>query len=263
MRLLDPSARWQREHARRERQERKHERRREKERARREELERKEREARLERQRTESSRRRDNAARNPRDPSTPVSGASTRTRPQETYDQVLNRIRNVQVKDLNARMQRGPQSDYILYAPAVLDSSIPATAAYLEACAEALAHFHGVPNMDDPAPQHVVESANLVEKRWDEAVEFARRNVDNPLTTSQRRRVVQLADMVAHGGRENPEVQLAHERLVEILSSVSYNVPQVGGGTRKVTLNPYTLLSTEHLDDVAALTGRAQKQIGR
>lgn len=179
--------------------------------------------------------------------------ARNRFRPRETYGEVLSRIRNVQVKDLNAHTQRGPQSNYILYATAVLDSSVPATAAYLEACVSALEYFHSAPDLNDAAPRDVIEAADLVERRWSEAVDFARRNIDNPLTPSQRRRVTQLADVVAHGGRENPEAQLAHERLIEILSNVTYVIPRVGGGTRKIGLDPSTLLTTDHLDGVAEL----------
>lgn len=269
--LLSPRSHWEREYARQKRQERKFEKVREKERARQVALEQAEREAQLEQQRRERVEQWDRSTAHPREPGTwvppqePVTRVRVnhRVRPQETYADVLSRIRDVQVKDLNAHMQQGPQSDYILHAPAVLDSSIPATAAYLEACGVALNYFHGVTDLDTVAPNHVVAAADFVEKRWDEAVDFARRNVHNPLTPSQRRRVVQLADMVAHGGRENPEAQLAHERLVEILSTITYSVPQVGGGIRKVALNPSSLLSTDHIDAIAALDGSTRKQLER
>lgn len=177
--------------------------------------------------------------------------------PHETNRDALGRLRAVQMKDYNAHAHTGPQADYVFTAPAIFDVTIPATAAYLDAVADAETLLAGA-DPDEAAQRATTRAVNLVEQRWNDAVDFARRNINTVFDPEQRRRMARLVDVVAHGGAESAEAEVARDRLVAMLSEVSYTVPQVGGATKSVRLNPNALFVPGRAKSVTATAPKHQ-----
>lgn len=177
--------------------------------------------------------------------------------PHETNRDALDRLRAVQVKDYNAHAHTGPQADYVFTAPAIFDVTMPATAAYLDAVADAETLLAGA-DLDAVAQRATTRAVNLVEQRWNDAVDFARRNINTVFDPEQRRRMARLVDVVAHGGADSAEAEVARDRLVAMLSEVTYTVEQAGGATKSVRLNPNALFVPDRAKSVMAATPKHQ-----
>lgn len=176
--------------------------------------------------------------------------SDTPASPKETNRDALDRLRAVQLKDYNAHAHTGPQADYVFTAPAIFDVTMPATAAYLDAVADAETLLAGA-DLDVDANRATSRAVDLVEQRWDAAVDFARRNISTVFDPEQRRRMARLVDVVAHGDAESAEAKVARDRLVAMLSEVTYTVPQVGGTAKSVRLNPNALFVPDRVKSVA------------
>lgn len=181
--------------------------------------------------------------------------------PAETYAEAKARLDAVQLRYANAHFHRGREARFIFDAPAVFDVTVPATATYLDAVAAAEAHFIGVENLDAIADADTVDAVDAVETAWDEMVDFAQRNITTAMDHATRERVTRLVNLVAHSGTDDAETALARDRLVDILSEITYTVPLVGGGTRKIQLNPHTMFDPRQMRDMAVLEHASYPQL--
>lgn len=93
---------------------------------------------------------------------------------------VRRRFCAVQEAYANAVSFAGPQREYIFTAPAILDSSAPATADFLDALEFASKSMSSIPRRKGPhslAPLSVVDAVDRAEGLWERAVEMAQREV--------------------------------------------------------------------------------------
>lgn len=183
------------------------------------------------------------------------------TAPAETYAQVKDRLDAVQLRYANAHFHRGQEARFIFDAPAVFDVTVPATATYLDAVAAAETHFIGVENFDAIADADTVDAVDAVATAWDDMVDFAQRNIVSAMDHATRERVTRLMNLVAHSGTDDAEAALARDRLVDILSEITYTVPLVGGGTREIQLNPHTMFDPRQMCDMAVLEHASYPQL--
>lgn len=183
--------------------------------------------------------------------------------PAETYMQAKDRLEAIQLRYANAHFHRGQEARFIFDAPAVFDVTVPATATYLDAVAAAEAHFIGVENFDAVADADTVDAVDAVATAWDNMVDFAQRNITSAMDHATRERVTRLVNLVAHSGTDDAEAALARDRLVDILSSITYTVPLVGGGTREIQLNPHTMFDPRQMRNMAALEHANHPQLER
>ena len=181
----------------------------------------------------------------------------------ETYAEVKNRLDAVQLRYANAHFHRGQEARFIFDAPAVFDVTVPATATYLDTVAAAETHFIGVENFDAVADTDTVDAVDTVETAWDKMVDFAQCNITAAMDHATRNRVTRLVNLVAHSGTDDAEAALARDRLVEILSEITYTVPLVGGGTREIHLNPHTMFEPQQMHNMAALKHANYPQLER
>lgn len=175
------------------------------------------------------------------------------TAPAETYAQVKDRLDAVQLRYANAHFHRGQEARFIFDAPAVFDVTVPVTATYLDAVAAAEAHFISIENFDAVADADTIDAVDVAATAWDEMVDFAQRNITSAMDHATRERVTRLVNLVAHSGTDDAEAALARDRLVDILSEITYTVPLVGGGTREIRLNPHTMFDPRQMRNMAAL----------
>lgn len=183
--------------------------------------------------------------------------------PAETYAQAKDRLDTVQLRYANAHFHRGREARFIFDAPAVFDVTVPATATYLDTVAQAEAHFISVENFDAVADADTVDAVDTVETAWDEMVDFAQRNIVSAMDHATRERVTRLVNLVAHSGTDDAEAALARDRLVDILSEITYTVPLVGGGTREIQLNPHTMFDPRQMRGMAVLEHTNYPQLER
>ena len=181
----------------------------------------------------------------------------------ETYAEARDRLDVVQLRYANAHFHRGQEARFIFDAPAVFDVTVPATATYLDAVAEAEAHFIGITDLDTTADAGTVDAVDAVETYWDEMVDFAQHNITTAMDHATRERVARLVNLVAHSGTDNHEAKLARDRLVKILSEITYTVPLIGGGAREIQLNPHTMFNPRQMRDMAALEHANYPQLKR
>lgn len=187
----------------------------------------------------------------------------TNTAPAETYAQAKARLDAVQMRYTNAHFHRGREARFIFDAPAVFDVTVPATATYLDAVAEAEAHFIGITDLDAVADAGTVDAVDAAGTAWDEMVDFAQRNIVSAMDQPTRERVTRLVNLVAHSGTDDAEAALARDRLVNILSDITYTVPLVGGGTHEIRLNPHTMFDPRQMRDMAVLEHANYPQLER
>ena len=183
--------------------------------------------------------------------------------PAETYMQAKDRLDAVQLRYANAHFHRGQEARFIFDAPAVFDVTVPATATYLDAVAEAEARFISIENFDAVADADAVDAVDAAEFAWDEMVDFAQRNIVSAMDHATRARVTRLVNLVAHSGTDDAEAALARDRLVGILSEITYTVPLIGGGVREIQLNPHTMFNPRQMRDMAALEHANYPQLER
>lgn len=185
------------------------------------------------------------------------------TTPAETYAQTKQRLDAVQLRYVNAHFHRGQEARFIFDAPAVFDVTVPATATYLDAVAQAEAHFIGVENVDAIADADTVDAVNAAATAWNEMVDFAQRNITSAMDHATRERVTRLVNLVAHSDTDDAEAALARDKLVDILSEITYTVPLVGGGTREIQLNPHTMFDPRQMRNMAVLEYTNYPQLER
>lgn len=190
-----------------------------------------------------------------------TTASTTPISPAETYAQVKDRLDAVQLRYANAHFHRGQEARFIFDAPAVFDVTVPATATYLDAVAQAETHFIGVENLDAIADADTVDAVDAVTTAWNEMVDFAQRNIVSAMDHATRERVTRLMNLVAHSGTDDAEAALARDRLVDILSEITYTVPLVGGGTREIQLNPHTMFDPRQIRDMAVLEHTSYPQL--
>lgn len=183
--------------------------------------------------------------------------------PAETYAEAKARLDAVQLRYANAHFHRGQEARFIFDAPAVFDVTVPTTATYLDVVAEAEAHFINIENFDAVADTDAVDAVDAAEFAWDEMVDFAQRNITTAMDQPTRERVTKLVNLVAHSGTDDAEAALARDRLVGILSEITYTVPLVGGGTREIQLNPHTMFNPRQMRDMAILEHISYPQLER
>lgn len=183
--------------------------------------------------------------------------------PAETYAEAKARLDAVQLRYANAHFHRGQEARFIFDAPAVFDVTVPATATYLDVVAEAEAHFINIENFDAVADTDAVDAVDAAEFAWDEMVDFAQRNITTAMDQPTRERVTKLVNLVAHSGTDDAEAALARDRLVDILSNITYTVPLIGGGVREIQLNPHTMFNPRQMRDMAILEHISYPQLER
>lgn len=178
-----------------------------------------------------------------------------------TYAEAKKRLDAVQMRYANAHLYRGQEARYIFDAPAVFDVTVPATASYLDAVEEAKTCFVGITDLDAPANATTLGAVDSAENAWDAMVDFAQRNIAAAMDRPTRNRVLRLVNLVSHSSTDNAEAEIARDKLVDILSGITYAVPMVGGGKREVRLNGDHMFDSLRMRDMLALDRREPLQL--
>ena len=173
-----------------------------------------------------------------------------------TYQDMLDDLNEVRVAYANAVTFSGPQREYVFTAPAVLDSSVPATAAFIEAMSAADLKFYESMDLEAEADRSTVRAVERAVEAWDEAVNFARLNVRSSIDPKYHSRVRALLEIVLRSEDGNAEAMNARDRLVGILSDITYDVPTVGSGvTTTRALSGENMVNLGKIKDARSLAG--------
>lgn len=178
-----------------------------------------------------------------------------------TYAETKTRLDTVQMRYANAHLHRGREARYIFDAPAIFDVTVPATASYLDAVEEAKTCFVGITNLNTPADTRTIRAVDAAEEAWDDMVDFAQRNITTAMDRPTRDRVSRLINLVSHSSTDNAEAELARDKLVDILSGITYAVPMVGGGNREIQLNADYMFDPTQMRNMLTLGHREPPQL--
>lgn len=165
-------------------------------------------------------------------------GKKTTHHLNHTVKDVRDRLAVIQLDYVSAVTFTGHNAEYIFTAPAILDSSVPTTGAFLDAMYRAQMtlpddDFHD----DNIASATIINAIEEAEHAWKEAVRFARTNINNPLRGSQQRRARKLLDTILLIDVNDPEHKNARDALIAILDGITYDIPAHGhDGYRTVAL---------------------------
>lgn len=144
-----------------------------------------------------------------------------------TYFSLIEKFNNIMQEYINAVTYN---SDYIFTAPAIFDSSIPATGKFLDSmykCQNKIAEIDKA-SYNNPADNNFTETVNNLENDWENALNFARSNVSLAIPPEKHSVVKGLVDKVLISGLNDNEGKLARDKLIEIMSKIEYKVPIIG-----------------------------------
>ena len=171
---------------------------------------------------------------------------SDHTQPSITYYDVEKRVGMILQQYVNAVTFTGPQADFIFTAPAILDSSVPATARFLDTLHQAQSV---IPDSDDEKQQQAsyteISLMEELDRDWDNALEFARSNISTVIPYEKHDKMKSLLNTVLLNDHDSSEAQIARDKLVDILSTIEYDIPIHGDDMvyKKINLNGSSMLN--------------------
>lgn len=182
--------------------------------------------------------------------------------PEETvtYQDMIDDLNEVRIAYANAVTFSGPQREYIFTAPAILDSSVPATAAFIEAMTAADLKFYDSMDFEAEADRSTVRAVEKAVEAWDEAVAFARLNMKSSINPRHHERVRALLEIILRSEDDNAEAMNARDRLVDILSDITYDIPTVGtSGVTTRALSGENMVDLGKIKDARSISGGSHR----
>lgn len=155
-----------------------------------------------------------------------------------TYYELEDCLSVISTEYMSAITFSGKNADFIFTAPAILDSSVPATAEFLDSLENTRTIIETTKDKrlmnTEPNDNDKTIIVDMIEK-WDNAVEFARHNILTAIPHEKHNKVKSLLNVVLINDTSNNEAYVARNKLVNILSNIEYEIPVRGTNHTRTT----------------------------